>query len=364
MMRAVSLSLTWLVLSTNLCYLNAAVVDVRSGATPATVRLENCSLANSDNRSISSSCDFHVGGISLSQLIQEHQDMRRSIAELREIVSVLQSRVPPPPVAPPAPPPPAPPPPPPPPPPSPTPVSPPSVPRSASIYASCAEHKAAFPSATSGTYTLTAANGNRFDAYCDMETDGGGWTMCYSDSWAAHIGSEHVPIGGAAYPNDGYRTNCLDVPFTDVLYIQEPGGGSSEAKVWFGQASSASPTTMRGLGFTGAGQAVGGSALGAAFIARGTSGTTSSLSTLNAYSYQLQICDRSDSFYVGLMMSGVNPSGCMKECNSWCSDLSSPYFRHSYQESSGGSYAGVCFAENGHRVCSGKLMAVGLRHAP
>jgi len=45
---------------------------------------------------------------------------------------------------------------------------------------SCQEYLSADPSALSGTYTLELEVGVFFDVYCDMDTDGGGWTLVAS----------------------------------------------------------------------------------------------------------------------------------------------------------------------------------------
>ncbi len=45
-----------------------------------------------------------------------------------------------------------------------------------SSHFTCAEIKIADPERPSGTYTITV-DGKSFDAYCDMDSDGGGWTL-------------------------------------------------------------------------------------------------------------------------------------------------------------------------------------------
>lgn len=59
-------------------------------------------------------------------------------------------------------------------------------------FRSCAEVQRGLPGATSGVYTLEAPDGAIFDVYCDLETDGGGWTL---------VGSTRgVPLADRASP--------------------------------------------------------------------------------------------------------------------------------------------------------------------
>ena len=75
----------------------------------------------------------------------------------------------------------------------------------------------------------------------------------------------------------------------------------------------------------------------------------------NAYHHQLLICDTS--FYAGFFVSG-DASNCSKECDHWCGDFHSPYFRTASNSS---SYTGVAFNSNGARLLSNRLISVGLR---
>ncbi len=74
------------------------------------------------------------------------------------------------------------------------------------------------------------------------------------------------------------------------------------------------------------------------------------------YKYQMLICDTT--FYKGLHLSGYQ-TDCNKECNSWCDDESSSYFRTSAV--SNPKYSGVAFNENGHRPISKRLISAGIR---
>ena len=78
-------------------------------------------------------------------------------------------------------------------------------------------------------------------------------------------------------------------------------------------------------------------------------------SVSSAYSYQLLICDTS--FFAGFFVSGFT-NNCYKQCDDWCGDTQSPYFRTA---ASSAFYLGVAFNANGHRPLNNRKMSVGLR---
>ena len=196
---------------------------------------------------------------------------------------------------------------------------------------------------TSGLYTLDPDAGGPlapFTAYCDMVTDGGGFTMCWSDNGSVHMSSEITYSAGAPFGTDNYRSDCRNIPFTTVLYVRH----SDNAKAWFTRNSPGNIVASSTNWF------VSGSAYGL-FTGHGVANTS--------YSYQLNICD-AGWMWTGFMITGY--TSCFKDCNNWCGDTSSPYYRPDGSDTS--AYRGTAFNQNGHNssgALPSTLLSMGVR---
>ncbi|TNF38079.1 MAG: hypothetical protein EP329_01455 [Deltaproteobacteria bacterium] len=197
---------------------------------------------------------------------------------------------------------------------------------------------------TSGLYTLDPDDTGPlapFQAWCDMETDGGGWTMCWTSGGQVHMRSEITYNASFPYGTAGYRSDCRNIPFTDVLYVNEGNG----QQAWFTKddgvpiiAGTTSADWNRNLNATFTGHGV----------------------TTTAYKYQLNICDEVW-MQVALFVTGYT-GACWKACNNWCGDTSTVYYRPDGDYNpNNGTYHGLAFNENGHTNVSYKVLSSGIR---
>jgi len=202
----------------------------------------------------------------------------------------------------------------------------------------CEDIKTRGDSRGDGMYWLDPDGGshsNAFLAYCDMTSYGGGWTMCYTTDEYVKPRTEVTYSSKFPYGSDGYRTNCNNIPFTEIIFIDHHTGN----KAYFKRKTNLPITAAANYGKSGS-----------AF------GLWDDVGRNTGYFYQLLICD--NSFYSGFFVSGY--TNCYKQCNSWCSDTKSPYFRTAATHS---GFKGVAFNTNGHspNVPSNRLISVGLR---
>jgi hypothetical protein len=98
---------------------------------------------------------------------------------------------------------------------------------------SCAD-LARLPHFVSGYYWLKPSQDvEAFEGFCDQDSFGGGWLMCYTTAGEVHIASEVSSV--VDFGLDGYRSDCRNYPFNQVLYMEHDlrTGATSDDKAWF-----------------------------------------------------------------------------------------------------------------------------------
>ena len=97
----------------------------------------------------------------------------------------------------------------------------------------CQDLKHKIPSAASGVYWIDpdgGSHGNAFQAYCDQQTDGGGWTLVWSYTFTAY--SSFQSRANAVTPRPTWTASAADTRVSTTVPLSETHYEAMDFALW------------------------------------------------------------------------------------------------------------------------------------